>query len=105
MDTGEFGEREERGRRREGGGERVRKVVTHLIIPCRCKEIVDTIRNDAHTPILCMRCDGGVTRNDFVVQFCADMIDIQIERSAHVDMTAVGACFMAGLGSGMLYTK
>eukprot|EP00026_Physarum_polycephalum_P007331 Phypoly_transcript_07390.p1 GENE.Phypoly_transcript_07390~~Phypoly_transcript_07390.p1 ORF type:complete len:537 (+),score=79.19 Phypoly_transcript_07390:45-1613(+) len=67
----------------------------------RCKEIVDTIRNDAHTPILCMRADGGVTRNDFVVQFCADMIDIQIERSAHADMTAVGACYMAGLGSGI----
>lgn len=48
----------------------------------------------------CLRFDGGVTRNDFVVQFCADMIDFPIDRSAHADMTAVGACFMAGLGSG-----
>lgn len=64
--------------------------------------MVDTIRSDAHTPLLCLRFDGGVTRNDFVSQFCADMVDFQIERSVHADMTAVGACFMAGLGSGTL---
>jgi len=67
----------------------------------RCKEMVDTIRSDAHTPLLCLRFDGGVTRNDFVTQFCCDMVDFQIERSVHADMTAVGACFMAGLGSGL----
>jgi len=68
----------------------------------RCKELIDTIRKDSLTEKLNFVCvDGGVSRNDFVVQFISDMADVPINRSSHPDMTAVGACMLSGMGKGI----
>ena len=44
--------------------------------------------------------DGGVSRNDFLVQLIADLSGHPVERSASSEMSALGAGFMAGVAAG-----
>ncbi len=47
-----------------------------------------------------LRVDGGPTRNDFLMQFQADMLQGEVERSAIEEISALGATFLAGLAFG-----
>ena len=44
-----------------------------------------------------LRVDGGATRNDFLMQFQADVLGKRIVRPANTETTALGAAFSAGL--------
>lgn len=46
------------------------------------------------------RADGGVSNNRFVMQMTSDLINKKIEKPANVDMSSLGAAFLAGLASG-----
>jgi len=61
------------------------------------KEVVDAVNQDAGTPITLLKVDGGACRNDFLMQFQADVLGIPVERPAVLDVTAQGAAFAAGL--------
>jgi glycerol kinase len=45
--------------------------------------------------------DGGATRNQFLMQFQADILDIHIHRPFQSESTAFGAALMAGLSVGI----
>lgn len=49
----------------------------------------------------CLRVDGGVSSNDFVMQLTADLFGRKIARTQHREMSCLGAAFVAGLGVGM----
>ena len=49
--------------------------------------------NDGH-PI---KVDGGVASNNFVLQTACDLLRVPIQRPANLDMTVLGAAFLAGL--------
>lgn len=42
------------------------------------------------------RVDGGVSRNNFICQFLADLTGLVVERAKEADMTALGVAFLAG---------
>ncbi|EGG23190.1 hypothetical protein DFA_05322 [Cavenderia fasciculata] len=71
----------------------------------RAKEIIDGLVLDNHTTISKIVADGGVCQNDFVMQFSADMVGRPIDRADQHEMTAAGACMLAGLGHGLWKTK
>ena len=48
-----------------------------------------------------LRADGGQSRNSFLMQFQADMLDRPVEVSAVQETTALGAAFLAGRGAGV----
>ncbi|MBQ9384161.1 MAG: glycerol kinase GlpK [Ruminiclostridium sp.] len=48
----------------------------------------------------CIKCDGGASANGFLMQFQADISSVRTVRPANVESTALGACFLAGLGCG-----
>jgi len=48
-----------------------------------------------------LRVDGGMSVNDWVMQFVADQLDIPVERPSVTETTAMGAAFLAGLGAGV----
>lgn len=50
--------------------------------------------------ITSLRVDGGVSRNDWLMQFLADLLDVPVERPAVVDLTPWGAARLAALGIG-----
>ena len=45
--------------------------------------------------------DGGACENDFLMQFQADILGIAVERPAVLEVTAMGAAALAGLGGGV----
>jgi len=49
----------------------------------------------------CLKVDGGMVANDWLAQDLADMLDLEVERPAFVETTALGAAMLAGLGAGL----
>jgi len=49
----------------------------------------------------CLKVDGGMVANDWLAQDLADMLDLEVERPAFVETTALGAAMLAGVGVGM----
>ncbi|KAH9487676.1 putative glycerol kinase 5 [Bulinus truncatus] len=77
----------------------VRAVLESLAF--RFKALYETVFTETKIPFSCVRVDGGVTNNNFLVQLMADLVDQTIDRSQHVDMTCLGAAFLAGLAKGI----
>ena len=51
-----------------------------------------------------LRVDGGACRNDFLMQFQADLLGCPINRSAQIESTGMGAAFLAGRAVGVWKT-
>jgi glycerol kinase len=47
-----------------------------------------------------LKVDGGGTANPFLMQFQADILNVPVEVAAVQETTALGAAYLAGLGSG-----
>jgi glycerol kinase len=63
-------------------------------------DLMDAMQTDAGTPLQELRVDGGATANDSLMQFQADILGVPVVRPAMTETTALGAAFLAGLGSG-----
>jgi glycerol kinase len=48
-----------------------------------------------------LRVDGGMARNDWFLQFQADVLGRPVVRAAQSESTALGAAFLAGVGAGL----
>jgi glycerol kinase len=48
-----------------------------------------------------MKVDGGAAANDLLCQLQADLLGVPVERPRIVETTALGAAFLAGLGTGV----
>lgn len=47
-----------------------------------------------------LRVDGGASANALLMQFQADLLQVPLQRPIHLDSTALGAAYLAGLGVG-----
>jgi glycerol kinase len=63
-------------------------------------DAVDAVRGGLPGPLELVRVDGGLGRNDSVLQAIADLAGIALERPAVTEATALGAGALAGLGTG-----
>jgi glycerol kinase len=70
-------------------------------IAYQVKEVVQAINQDIDTEIALLKVDGGACRNNFLMQFQADVLGIPIERPEVLDASAQGAAFAAGLAVGI----
>ena len=64
------------------------------------RDVVDAMVADAGLQLESLRVDGGACQNDFLMQFQADLLGIPVERPAVLEVTAMGAAALAGLGVG-----
>jgi len=64
------------------------------------RDVADAMTADAGHPLASLRADGGAAANDFLMQFQADMLGVPVDRPRVVETTAMGAAFLAGLGTG-----
>ena len=48
-----------------------------------------------------IRVDGGVSRNDFILQLLADLTGLEVERATSIEMSILGVSFLAGLQCGV----
>ena len=63
-------------------------------------DILEAMSQDAKTPLQVLKLDGGMARNNLMMQFQADVLGVECLRSAVLETTALGAAFLAGLGIG-----
>ncbi|KXU01167.1 Glycerol kinase [Streptococcus constellatus] len=69
-------------------------------IAYQVRDIIDTMQMDTDTAIQVLKVDGGAAMNDFLMQFQADILGIELARAANLETTALGAAFLAGLAVG-----
>ena len=63
----------------------------------RCTDVTEAMKQDTSLPINTITADGGASKNDFLLQFLADMLNSEVHRPKILDSTALGAAFLAGL--------
>ncbi|MCF8224263.1 MAG: glycerol kinase GlpK [Bacteroidales bacterium] len=69
-------------------------------IAYQVKDLVDLMGSSDMVQLTDLRVDGGPTRNDFLMQFQADMIKSKVNRANIEEISALGAAFLAGLAVG-----
>ncbi|MBW8750117.1 MAG: glycerol kinase GlpK [Propionibacteriales bacterium] len=60
------------------------------------RDVIDTM-----PALTSMAVDGGAAANDLLCQLQADLLGVPVQRPQIVETTALGAAFMAGLGTGV----
>lgn len=69
-------------------------------IAYQVKDLIDLMGVEAGISLKELRVDGGPTRNNFLMQFQADMLGNSIVRTRIEEISALGSTFMAGLATG-----
>lgn len=70
-------------------------------IAFQTRDVVVAMDRAASTRTRRLRVDGGASRNDFLMQFQADILGIPLDRPSMVETTALGAAQLAGIGIGL----
>jgi glycerol kinase len=84
--------------RGSGRAELVRAAVEAMAYQTR--DVVEAMEKDLGSSMPELRVDGGAAVMDVLCQFQADLLGIPVRRPRHTETTALGAAFLAGLGSG-----
>jgi glycerol kinase len=63
-------------------------------------DVLDAMRQDSGLAIEELRCDGGASVNNLLMQFQADILQAAVVRPKVVETTALGAAYLAGLAVG-----
>ncbi len=64
------------------------------------RDVCDAMGADAGIPLTTLRVDGGMVKNDFLMQFQADILGVPVQRPQVTETTALGAAYLAGLAVG-----
>ena len=63
-------------------------------------DVLDAMQADSAIAITELKVDGGAARNDFLMQFQADITGVPVVRPRVTETTALGAAYLAGLAVG-----
>lgn len=64
-------------------------------------DLVSAMENDTGIPLTQLKADGGASRDMFLMQFQADIMNRSVRRPAIRETTALGAAYLAGLAVGV----
>ena len=64
------------------------------------RDIIEAMMEDSDIKLPRLRVDGGASQNDFLMQFQADILGVEVDRPQTVETTALGVAYMAGLATG-----
>lgn len=79
---------------------------SHLIratlesVAYQTKDVLSVMERDSGITLKALRVDGGMVRNNFLMQFQSDMLGVNVERPKVQETTALGAAYLAGLAVG-----
>ncbi len=68
-------------------------------------DLIKAMEEDLGEKLIELRVDGGASANDFLMQFQADILGINLSRPESVETTSLGAAFLAGLATGFWKDK
>ena len=66
----------------------------------QAKDVVNAMEKDSGLKIKSLKVDGGVAGNNFLCQFQADMLGIDVVRPQIIEITSLGAAYLSGLATG-----
>jgi glycerol kinase len=64
------------------------------------REVLDAVNADSGVELTELKVDGGMTANDALMQFQADILNVPVVRPVVAETTALGAAYAAGLAVG-----
>ncbi len=64
------------------------------------RDLMTAMAADSASKQTALRVDGGMVRNEWLMQFLADVLDLPVERPTVTETTALGAAYLAGLKVG-----
>ncbi|NNG76311.1 glycerol kinase GlpK [Acinetobacter sp. ANC 4277] len=70
-------------------------------IAFQVSDVLTAMQSDIAHPLKELRVDGGASRNDMLMQFQADILNVPVLRPKMLESTAWGAAAMAGLKAGV----
>jgi glycerol kinase len=65
------------------------------------KDLFHAMEGDGAGKPTTLRVDGGMVANNWVVQFLCDVLNVNVDRPAVIETTALGAAYLAGLQVGV----
>jgi glycerol kinase len=69
------------------------------------KDVLDAMQKDSGIQLKKLQVDGGACVNDYLMQFQADILDVEIERPDLIESTAIGAAYLAAYAIGLWSLK
>ena len=70
-------------------------------IAYQLKDVISVMESDAALKLKELFVDGGVTSNNLVMQFIADLLKVNVRNISIADVSALGAAYIAGLQGGI----
>ncbi len=70
-------------------------------IAYQSRDVLDTMKRESGVPLTSLRVDGGASANDFLCQFQADVLGVEVLRPSVTETTGLGAAYLAGVGAGL----
>lgn len=71
-------------------------------IAYQTNDLIAAMQNDADVAVTSLKADGGAAKNKFLMQFQADISNIDVVRPSNTEATALGAALLAGITSGII---
>jgi len=68
-------------------------------------DVIKAMEADAGVALKAIRVDGGAAANNFLMQFQADILGVEVIRPVVIESTALGAVYLAGLAVGFYADK
>lgn len=69
-------------------------------IAYQSKDVLNAMVEDSGIDMKLLKVDGGASRNNFLMQFQADILNVPVQRPEVTETTALGAAYLAGLAVG-----
>lgn len=69
------------------------------------KDVLDVMTKDSGIELKSLRVDGGAVKNNLLMQFQSDMLNVPVDRPVVQETTALGAAYLAGLAVGFWKDK
>ena len=70
-------------------------------IAYQTKDVIGLMEEETGIKLKVLKVDGGASQNNFLMQFQSDILNNQIRRPVIAETTALGACYLAGMGIGL----
>ena len=70
-------------------------------IAYQSRDVYEAMKADSGVDLKELKVDGGVSASHFLMQFQADIMNMEVKRPRITETTALGAAYLAGLGLGM----
>lgn len=69
------------------------------------RDLLEEMERNSGIKLKELKVDGGASKNDFLMQFQADILNCRVVRPKDIETTALGACYLAGLGCGIFKSE